>query len=66
MDKVSGVICFSLCAGEEDPLSPLHSLILSIFVSVWTSGKLEEWEEVRVRTPPRTLRGDLMEISGSN
>jgi hypothetical protein len=25
MDEASGVICFSLCAGEEDPLIPLQN-----------------------------------------
>jgi hypothetical protein len=48
------------------------ALIPSIFVSVLTSGKWEEWEEIRVITPPpqrarlTTLRGDLMEIMGSS
>jgi hypothetical protein len=42
------------------------ALIPSIFVSVQMSGKCEEREEVRVRTPPRTLRVDLMEIMGSS
>jgi hypothetical protein len=46
-------------------------LIPSVFVSVLTPGKQEEWEEVRVRTLPesarlRTLRGDLIEIAGSS
>jgi hypothetical protein len=51
MDKLSGVIYFPLCSGEEDPLPPLNSLHPSISVSVLTSGKWQEWEEVR--TPPR-------------
>jgi hypothetical protein len=39
----------------------------SIFVSVLTSGKQEEWEEDRVKISClRTLRGDLMEIMGSS
>jgi hypothetical protein len=55
MDKASGVICFPLSAREEDPLPPLHSPHRSVFVSVLMSGKQEEWEEVRVRTPLELL-----------
>jgi hypothetical protein len=37
-DEASGVICFPLCAGEEDPLPLLHSPHISISVSVLMSG----------------------------
>jgi hypothetical protein len=40
-DKVSGVICFPLCAREEDPLPPLHSphpFYLCLCLDVWQMG----------------------------
>jgi hypothetical protein len=47
------------------------AFIPSVFVSVMTSGKWEEWEEVRVRTPSkstslRILKRDLIEIMESS
>jgi hypothetical protein len=45
MDKVSGVFCFSLCAGEEDPLSPLHSpqpFCLCLCLAIWQMGEMRE------------------------
>jgi hypothetical protein len=41
MDKASGVICFPLCAREEDPLPPLHSphpFCLCLCLDVWQMG----------------------------
>jgi hypothetical protein len=41
MDKASGVICFSLCAGKEDLLPPLHSphpFCLCLCLEVWQTG----------------------------
>jgi hypothetical protein len=51
MDKVSGVICFPLCAGKEDPLPPLHNphpFFFCLCLDVW---QWEEWKEIGVRTP---------------
>jgi hypothetical protein len=69
--KVSGVICFALCAGNENLLPPLHNphhFCFCLCLDVWQQG---EWEEVRVRTPPlacrlRNLKKGLMEIIESN
>jgi hypothetical protein len=38
-----------------------RALIPSVFVSVLTSGKWEEWEEVRIRTPHRVHTQELEE-----
>jgi hypothetical protein len=38
MDKASGVICFPLCTGEENPLPPLyspHPFSLCLYLDAW-------------------------------
>jgi hypothetical protein len=51
MDEVNGVIFSFPCVLERwIPYLLTTALIPSIFISVLTSGKQEEWEKVRVRT----------------
>jgi hypothetical protein len=45
MDKANGVICFLLCAKEEEPLPPLHSphpFCLCLCLDIWQMGGMGE------------------------
>jgi hypothetical protein len=54
MDEVSGVICSPLCAGEEDPLPPLHSpypFCLCLCLDVWHMGGMGGGQSKNTTTP---------------
>jgi hypothetical protein len=66
MDEARGVICFRLCAREEDPLPLLHSphpFPLCHSLDLCQVGGMGGGQS---KNTPRTLRGNLMEITGSN